>query len=285
MKKTMSPLRYPGSKNKTYQYVKHLIEINNCDTYIEPFVGGASVAIKLLLNKDVKKIMINDFDKSIYALWYSILNHTEELIDLINSTNITIEEWHRQKEINKNKENNDNLLELGFSTLFLNRTNRSGIIKAGVIGGLNQNGNYKLDCRFNKEDIVFKIKSLAKFKNKIKLYNKDAEDFIRQNVSRTKNSLTFLDPPYYNKGAELYVNFYKYKDHISLSETIDRSLSNKLWILTYDNVIEIKEMYKKYRIIEYYLNYSAGKPVKSIEFMFFSKNIKIGQFDEYLTVK
>lgn len=285
MKKTMSPLRYPGSKNKTYEYVKHLIEINNCDTYIEPFVGGGSVSIKLLLNNDVKKIIINDYDKAIYSLWYSIIHCTDELIELINKTNITIEEWHKQKEINKNKEHNNNLLEIGFSTLFLNRTNRSGIIKAGVIGGLNQDGLYKLDCRFNKEHVIDKIKKLAKHKSKIKIYNKDAEQFLIQNVSKTKNPLIFIDPPYYKKGPELYVNFYKHDDHVSLSKTIMSKINNKKWILTYDNVEEISNMYPQFKKIEYFLNYSAGKPTKGIEFMFFSEDINPGLYEEYLKLK
>lgn len=282
---TLSPLRYPGSKNKTYNYIKYLIALNNCDTYIEPFVGGGSVAIKLLLNKDVKSIMINDYDKAIYAFWYSVLNHTDELIELIKNTEITIEEWHKQKEINKNKEYNDNLLEIGFSTLFLNRTNRSGILKAGVIGGLNQTGNYKLDCRFNKSSIISKIQNMAKYKKNIKLYNKDAEDFIRQNITKTKNSLIFLDPPYYNKGPELYVNFYRKDNHISLANTIKKSLYNKKWILTYDNSSEIENLYTDLNKIEYFLNYSAGKQTKGIEYMFFSNKTNKGQVEKYLKVK
>ena len=282
---SLSPLRYPGSKNKTYNYIKYLVTLNNCDTYIEPFVGGGSVAIKLLLNKDIKSIMINDYDKAIYAFWYSVLNHTDELIELIKNTEITIEEWHKQKAINKNKEYNNNLLEIGFSTLFLNRTNRSGILKAGVIGGLNQTGNYKLDCRFNKLSIITKIQNVAKCKNNIKLYNKDAEDFIRQNISKTKNSLTFLDPPYFNKGPELYVNFYNQENHKNLANTIKSTLFKKKWILTYDKVSEIEKLYSAFNKVEYYLNYSAGKQTRGIEFMFFSKETFPGQIDKYLKLK
>ena len=282
---TLSPLRYPGSKNKTYNYIKYLVTINNCDTYIEPFVGGGSVALKLLINKDVKNIMINDYDKAVYAFWYSVLNHTEELIDLIKNTEVTIEEWYRQKEINKNKLLNNNLLEVGFSTLFLNRTNRSGILKAGVIGGLKQTGNYKLDCRFNKNSIITKIQNVAKFKKNIKLYNKDAEDFIKQNISKTKNSLTFLDPPYFNKGPELYVNFYQHENHINLANTIKNTLLKKKWILTYDKVSEIEELYSEFDKVEYYLNYSAGKKTLGIEFMFFSKVTLSGQIERYLKLK
>src|SRR5690625_3811558 len=160
MASIISPLRYPGGKNKTYQYVKHLVEINNISTYIEPYAGGAAVALRLLINGDVNRIMINDYDKSIYAFWHSVVFHSEELIERIWETEICMDEWFYQKEIQDNKES-ANLLDLGFSTLFLNRTNRSGIIKAGVIGGKKQKGNYKMDCRFNKHTITERIKLIA----------------------------------------------------------------------------------------------------------------------------
>lgn len=150
------------------------------------------VALRLLFNDDVEKIMVNDFDKGIYAFWYSVLNYTEQLIEKIETSPITIEEWKVQRDIQNNKDNCENLLSLGFSTLFLNRTNRSGIIKAGVIGGLKQNSNYKLDCRFNRKKLSEKIALIASMKNRIQLYNMDAEEFIRLNISETKKSFTFL---------------------------------------------------------------------------------------------
>ncbi|ENV4673974.1 DNA adenine methylase, partial [Streptococcus pyogenes] len=195
--KNISPLRYPGGKSQVYDYVRELVIANDAITYIEPYMGGMGIALKLLLNNNVHKIMVNDYDKAIYAFWYSVLNYTEQLIEKINTTPITIDEWKLQREVQKNKNNCDDLLTLGFSTLFLNRTNRSGIIKAGVIGGLKQDGNYKLDCRFNKEKTIKKIKLIASYKKQIKLYNMDAEKFIRLNITKTKNSFTFFDPPYY----------------------------------------------------------------------------------------
>ena len=153
------------------------------------------VALRLLLNDDVEKIMVNDFDKGIYAFWYSVLNYTEQLIEKIETTPITIEEWKVQRDIQNNKDNYEDLLSLGFSTLFLNRTNRSGIIKAGVIGGLKQNSNYKLDCRFNRKKLSEKISLIASMRNRIQLYNMDAEEFIRLNIPETKKHLPFLTHP------------------------------------------------------------------------------------------
>ena len=280
--KIYTPLRYPGGKSKLYEYVRELVILNNCSTYIEPYAGGAGVALRLLINRDVDRIMINDYDKSIYALWYSILNDSEKLIELIEKTDISIDEWYNQKSIQENKQLTENLLELGFSTLFLNRVNRSGIIKAGVIGGKNQTGHYKMDCRFNKSDIIERIRLIASFKHKIKLHNLDAEVFIKKSTSRTKDSLTFFDPPYYQKGPGLYTNFYSHEDHVNLSKTIKKHMDNKNWIITYDIHDEIKNIYDEYDYKKYYLNYSITNPSKGQEYMFFSKNIDKGNIVEFL---
>ena len=274
--KTYSPLRYPGGKNILSKYVINLIQSNNLNgcTYIEPYTGGGAVALKLLIDGVVNNIIINDFDKSIYALWYSILNHTDELCKLIENTPITIDNWHIQKKIQKNKDNED-LLSLGFSTLFLNRTNRSGIIKAGVIGGLNQNGDYKLDCRFKKDDIISKIRKIEEYRDYITLYNYDTLYLIEEIIPTINNEkFIFFDPPYYHKGSSLYVNFYKHDDHVRLSNVIS-NLNDSHWIVTYDNVDEIVEMYNQFRITSYGIRYTAGKKYTGKEIMVYSNNINI----------
>lgn len=281
--KSYSPLRYPGGKSKIYGYIKSLIETNQCTSYIEPFAGGAGVALKLLLNNDVKKIIINDYDRSIFALWHSIINNPVELIRIIQETPITMNSWYIQREIQLNKANEE-LLNLGFSTLFLNRTNRSGIIKAGVIGGKKQNGDYKLDCRFNKELTIEKIKIISNYKEKIEIYNLDAIDFIDIVIKNTRNSFTFFDPPYFEKGPSLYTNFYSVYDHLELSKKIRKELKNRKWIVTYDHATEIKDMYNDLDYIEYYLNYTAQDKKKGIEYMFFSKKTHQHQPDKFLTI-
>lgn len=282
--RTYTPLRYPGGKTQIYEYIRELVRVNRCETYIEPYMGGAGVALKLLINGDVKKIMVNDYDKSIYAFWYSVLYNTDALIDMIKKVDISIEEWERQKKIQLCKSEIDDLLQLGFSTLFLNRTNRSGILKAGVIGGKQQNGMYKLDCRFNKESLIEKVKLISKFKSQIKLYNLDADVFIRKSISRTKKSLTFFDPPYYVKGSALYTNFYTHQDHVNLRDTIVKYMQGKDWILTYDFVSEIKTMYSDFDSVEYFLNYSAANKSKGKEYMFFSENLEKGKIQDLLNL-
>lgn len=280
---TLTPLRYPGGKDKTYKYIKYLTSINQIDSYAEPFAGGAAVAIRLLLNSDINKIYINDLDKSIYAFWYSILNFTDDFVSMIQNVNISMDEWYKQKDIQNNKANAE-ILELGFSTFFLNRTNRSGIIKAGVIGGKNQDGKYKLDCRFNKDKLISRIQKIASRKDSIEVYNLDAEEFIKNVLSNKTKTLTFFDPPYYDKGPDLYTNFYVNEDHQQLAKTIKATMSENYWILTYDLADQIKDIYSDYRQTKYYLNYSIAKPSKGQEFMFFSNKINNGNVSDFLNI-
>lgn len=127
-----SPLRYPGGKAKIASFVKMLIENtgNRHPVYMEPFAGGAGVAIELLLQDEVDEIVINDYDKAIYSFWRAVTKESDKLLDLIERTPVNIEVWRQQKEIYMNQ-NSRYSLELAFATFFLNRTNRSGILKAG----------------------------------------------------------------------------------------------------------------------------------------------------------
>ena len=267
-----SPLRYPGGKARITPLVKMLMESagvhHGC--YIEPFVGGGGVALSLLLNDKVSRIVINDYDISIYSVWHAILNETNKLISLIEKTPITIEEWHRQKNIFAN--NNDKYsLELAFATFFLNRTNRSGILKAGPIGGYDQNGRYLIDARFNKLKLINKIIKISEHKQKIYLYNQDIEQFILETLPNyADNSFIYFDPPYYKKGRELYKNFFTPKDHDRIAELLFHL--NIPWMITYDNEDYIENLYSKNYIKKYDINYCLANKGKDNEIIALSTN-------------
>ncbi|MCK9331041.1 MAG: DNA adenine methylase [Candidatus Cloacimonetes bacterium] len=273
-----SPLRYPGGKNKLAKFIAKICFDNDIKGhYVEPYAGGAAVALYLLLEGKVSKITINDFDRSVYAFWHSVLKDTEKLCDLIDNVEINTDNWQKAREIQKNK-NKAPLLELGFSTFFLNRTNVSGIINAGVIGGIKQEGNYKMDCRFNRKELIGRIKNIAKYKKKITLYNLDAIDLIKkvQEESKDLQTIFYFDPPYYLKGESLYVNFYKHKDHQEISELI-KNIEDIRWIVSYDDVPEIKEMYKGFEIKEYSFFHTAYKARRGNEVLVFSDNLKFSK--------
>lgn len=272
-----SPLRYPGGKSRLVDFIKSIIEQNHLKggTYIEPFSGGAAIALALAIDGYMERVVINDFDRSIYAFWYSILHHTNSFIDKIRNTPLSIEEWHIQRTIQQNKQNAD-LFALGFSTFFLNRTNRSGVLKAGVIGGLNQTGPYKIDARYNKEQLIERIQLIVEHKDKFILHNEDAINLLRRYRNISRKNLVYLDPPYYVKGRELYVNFFKEADHISLSQAI-QGRDNLNWIITYDNHSFIHNLYMNARSLSYALPYSAGTNKHGIELLFCKQNIIISE--------
>ncbi len=273
---TPSPLRYPGGKTILYEKVKNIINKNisaKC-TYVEPFAGGCGLALKLLFNSNVEKIIINDYDYAIYCVWDSILNNAEQYIEKINNINIDIEEWNRQRYIYENKQDYSKI-DVAIATLFLNRTNISGVIKGGPIGGINQNGKYKIDCRFNKKTLTDKIMKIYSYKDKIELYNMEANEFIEKVITNRKEKLfIYLDPPYFQKGPILYKNFFNKENHKELSNVIKKYLDNYKWIITYDNNETIKEMYDNYRIEIFDLPYSAGNNKNGKEIMIYSNMLK-----------
>lgn len=272
-----SPLRYPGGKGKLFQFVKDLIVHNGLDggSYSEPYAGGASIALGLLIEDYVSEIYINDYDKSIYSFWYAVLRETDEFIQRVWDTPVNMKQWKKQKSIQENKDDYD-YLDLGFSTFFLNRTNRSGVINAGVIGGNDQTGNYKIDARYNKEELVRRINTIANHAKSIKIYRQDALKFITQTVPKKKSKgLVFLDPPYYVQGKRLYTSFYDHDDHVKVAEAIKKS-PLKHWIVTYDNVKEINEIYDLKNKAVYNLRYSVSHTSPSgSEVLFYSKNVKL----------
>lgn len=274
----VSPLRYPGGKLKVVDYVKRLYEINDLvgGTYVEPYAGGASVALSLLFSNYAQTIRINDIDRSIYAFWHSVLNETDTLCQLIKDTEVNMDEWYKQHDIQNHKNDADDLT-LGFSTFFLNRTNRSGILSAGVIGGKDQTGTYKLDARYNKDNLIERINSIASFADRIVLTNMDAVALLQTIETPSEKTLCYLDPPYYVKGPDLYLNYYGDEDHRQIAQAVKDF--EGLWLISYDAVPFIKDLYQGYRQTEYYLSYSAGNPAKGKEIMVYSDNLVLPEGD------
>jgi len=258
MTRTASPLRYPGGKSCLFKAMKEIISVNELThrTYAEPYAGGAGLALALLYSGTVREIHINDLDASIWSFWYSVLNLTDDFAGLVMNTALTIDEWRNQREIYRSQDDSDPL-KLGFAAFYLNRTNRSGIIaQGGVIGGLKQTGNYLMDCRFNRPELVERIRRVASYKDEIFLYRMDALDFLKRSPKLLpKKTLLCVDPPYFNKGSQLYTSFYRPDDHAALAEVIqDLTMP---WVVTYDNASEIRSLYSKSRLHSFDVRYSV----------------------------
>ena len=271
----ITPLRYPGGKGRLGPWLAALLKYNNSSDgiYVEPYAGGAGAALYLLAKRHVERIIINDLDPAVYAFWWSIINRPSDFMDLFEDTSVDIESWERQRSIQKSPGSFE-LLEVGFSTFFLNRTNRSGILEGGVIGGKAQNGKYLIDARFNKANLKARLLDVIDLGRKITLYNADAIDIIEGICGDlSANDLIYFDPPYYNKGGQLYRNHYEPDDHYRISHAI-RGLSTP-WLVTYDSCPEIHELYRDEESVEFSLCYSThSQRKKSTEIMIY-KNISL----------
>ena len=256
MPSTYTPIRYPGGKSKLYPIINEIIEASGLDgcTYTEAYCGGAGLAIKLLLKERVSKIVLNDVDPAVYSMWDAIVNHPDELCHFIREVPLTINEWRMRKSFfDTSKEPS---LELGKAALYLNRTNRSGILRGGPIGGISQSGKYGLDARFNREGLCAKIKDIAARADDIELCNEDACDFIDDISSRSTKVFTYFDPPYVIKGPGLYENHYTNEDHKAVAEKITSCTFP--WVVTYDASPLVRSLYEGFGQYEVSVGYSAA---------------------------
>ncbi len=275
--KLYSPLRYPGGKAPFAPFIAKVMGVNGVagGHYLEPYAGGAGVALNLLFDGHASHVHINDADPAVYAFWVSVTQHSHALLDLLEATPITIEEWFKWRSVLR-EDRKASLVEKGFATLFMNRTNRSGILKAGVIGGKHQDGNYKLDARFKKDVVAARIQEIAKRANDISVYCEDSLHLLKRcSEFLPKQSLIYLDPPYYVKGKGLYRNYYQHDDHAAIAKVLQRKDFKWPWIVSYDNVEEICAMYRLSRSLSYGLNYTAQRRYVGNEIMFFSQNINV----------
>jgi DNA adenine methylase len=270
-----TPLRYPGGKQKIAPFIDEIFQYNKLDdiNYVEPYAGGAGVAVNLLLNKKVKSIHLNDKCIPIYSFWKTLVEKPEWLCKKILLSSLTIEEWKKQREILKNNINHS-LEEVGFATFYLNRCNRSGILSGGVIGGLMQNGIWKMDARFQKKTLINRIEAIANVGSSIKVTKFDAEILLNRLIKNKKKYFIYCDPPYLSKGEKLYLNHYTQEDHKKISKLI-QSIKNNYWVVSYDYNKYISNLYKERKKFVYNLQYNASKVYLGQELFIFSNTLKI----------
>lgn len=269
---TLSPLRYPGGKASLAGLFSDIIAdigIQSC-RYVEPYAGGAGAGIALLRNGLIDELVINDIDPAVNAFWQSITKFNQQFIESIHTTPLTVNEWKRQRAIYKSPETTDSF-NLGFAFFYLNRTNRSGILNAGVIGGQKQTGTYKIDARFNREALAERIQSIGNLSQRIKVSSDDGRTTIRE-YSTDPNSFIYIDPPYVQAGSQLYLNSFTRRDHISLAKII-QEISSAHWLLTYDDSKFIRELYDDEFQCDLHLNYSARHPGRATEVLVASEQV------------
>lgn len=270
-----SPLRYPGGKNCIFPFISKFFYENDLVgiPYAEPYAGGAGLALHLLIEGYVSKIYINDLDPCIYLFWKAILNRTDEFCQWIESVPVNLDTWRYYKEKYKKGVEVDEF-EIAKCTFYLNRTNISGVLDAGPIGGYSQTAKYKIDARFNKKDLIKKIRIIESRKRDILLSNYDGIEFIKSLNRKHSDVFIYLDPPYVEKGHFLYMNCFKEEDHIQLSRFVSKI--NKKWMVSYDMNDLILQNYSKWNMIQYQLLQCTSNCKKN-EILVFSEGLEFSE--------
>lgn len=275
--KLYTPLRYPGGKARFAPLIAKVMHTNNLvgGHYLEPYAGGAGVALILLIDGIVEKIHINDADPAVAVFWRIATQQSVVLSNMVANEPVTMEAWHHWKSVMLG-EVLATELERGFATLFMNRTNRSGILKAGVIGGKAQTGTYKLGERFMRDELCKRLERIGCHASAIHVYEEDAHQLLmRCHKFLPTKSLVYLDPPYYVKGAGLYRNFYKHEDHVQIARLLGSTRFRRPWVVSYDNIDEIRAMYAYAHSFTYGLHYTAQRRYTGSEVMFFSERLTL----------
>jgi DNA adenine methylase len=267
-----SPLRYPGGKGSLYGRLRGLIRdsgLAGC-TYVEPYAGGAGAGLALLVTGQVDRVVINDLDPAIYAFWSMLVTDPERLIRRIKDVDLSVAEWKRQRKVYLESDPED-VDALGFATFYLNRTNHSGVLNAGPIGGLDQSGAYKIDARFNRLELTERIRVLGLYADKIAVTSLDGVEVIRKYGKRRKVFI-YADPPYFEKAGSLYLNAFGEDDHEKLAGVLNGRAAGT-WLLTYDDVPRVHELYSERRRRTFNLHYSAHRVMKATEIAILSDSL------------
>lgn len=260
--RTITPLRYPGGKACLAPALSRVMDANHLDRPMmaEPYAGAAGASLELLFAERVESIAINDLDYRIFSFWWAALNRTEEFLERIDSAKLSIREWKRQRDIYRNPRKYKRT-DVGFATFYLNRTNRSGIlVNGGPIGGVKQTGKWGLDARFTRSTLIDRVSRIAAYKERITISNLDAISFVNSLTLQFghKSLFIYLDPPYYVKGADLYLSTYKHEDHVAVGRAL-RALAHLPWAMTYDDVPEIRKIYRTCQLLPFQLRYTAQR--------------------------
>jgi len=268
--KAVSPLRYPGSKRKLFNYLERISGHNNLSPQmlVEPFVGGGSVFLNFLSRHEKSKAIIADKDELVYSFWKILFAEPSYLINFIRKVRVNLKTFDRYRYISSHPKE-FNRKKLAEACLFLNRTSFSGILNnsAGPLGGREQKSIYKIDCRFGRENLIKKIKSISAFKNRVVVLPYNWEETLKYVAEKDKYKdarlLYYFDPPFYKKADQLYRYHFDEASHKNLRDKLMKL--KQPWILSYDRAQEIRNLYSAFTRINVSMPYSINSPAKRLE--------------------
>ncbi len=250
-------IRYPGGKNKISSQIMSFIP--NGIEFREPFFGGGAIGLKVLKEGRFSKYWFNDLDKHLVALWLAIQNAPEQLCKMINNFAPQVDDF----EIISNYllKSNDSGIKEGFFKLVIHQISYSGLgmMAGGPIGGKKQQSKYSIGCRWSPDYLIKKIKTINKLlsENDVKFTSLDYSELLADDC------FLFLDPPYFNKGEQLYQYGFTGKHE----ELANKLKGRKNWFLCYDDCSEVRQLYNWAQIKEIDIKYSINGSINKKELL------------------
>lgn len=239
--------------------------------YVEPFAGGAGVGLRLLFDEYADEIVLNDLNPGIAAFWRCVFEEPDVLLERLDAAQPTIDEWHRQRTV-YGKELSDRA-DLGFATFFLNRTNRSGILNARPIGGLEQTGKWTIAARFDKKALAQRIRRLANYSSRVMICEEDGVKLLERYLGDDE-LFVYADPPYLVQGDDLYLDTFSWRDHQRLA-TLLRDHDDG-WFLTYDTDPRIPgDLYRGMRCARFSTSHTAAIQHVGSEYAVFADSLRV----------
>ncbi len=245
--------RYPGGKSKLRKQIIEKINgitRNNGFEYREPFFGGGSIGLLMLENNsNINKIWINDFNLGIASLWTALIKYPDLFKKKIQEFIPSVEAFYKFKEELTSKncklDTVDKIVDYGFKKLAIHQISYSGLgtKSGGPLGGRDQKSAYKIDCRWSPTYICKKIDALNTKFSELTIRNNTCTnlDFAQLIEDDSCPAVIYLDPPYYDKGSNLYQDGFEEEDHKRLADCLKKT--DHQWILSYDDCPEIRRYY------------------------------------------
>jgi len=233
-------LRYPGGKSRG-PWSELIVETVKAQydggTFGELFFGGGAITFKLLKLGVLESILINEIDPSLARLWNAVIKTPCRLRSGVRAVKPSVDLFLRAK---------DRVLRgvgSGLEAMIVNRMSYGGRgVKANPQGGLKQDSEYKIDCRWKPEALCRNISTCSRLLNSVDIVGGKchSEDY---SIWLNSPHLMYLDPPYWEKGEGLYLHSFDEEEH----ERLRRELGHRInWILSYNNVPETQLMYNGY---------------------------------------
>lgn len=204
MSKFQPAIKWSGSKRSQSELiVKEFPKV--IDTYYEPFCGGCSILMELMLDESIKvnKYVCSDLNNDLISLWKEIkfnpLKVYEEYKIMWNEMNIN-EDRNFKREYFYKVRDRFNKQKSPYDFMFIMRTTTNGMPRYNKKGEFNNSFHITRDG-INPETLKSILLTCSELlnKNNVEFICRSYEDIIAK-----ENDILYLDPPYANTKGMYY---------------------------------------------------------------------------------